>query len=54
MLSSGMSMNWACYKTALLPVEEREDAEGVAEAAHHGRAEGRGAGHQELEPREDV
>ena len=54
MLSSGMSMNWACYKTALLPVEEREDAEGVAEAAHRGSAEGGGAGHQELEPREDV
>ena len=35
-------------------MQEGEDAEGVAEAAHHGRAEGHGAGHQELEPREDV
>ena len=35
-------------------MEEGEDAEGVAEAAHRGSAEGGGAGHQELEPREDV
>ena len=50
-----MAMNLGLlHDYTLLPVQEGEDAEGVAEAAHHGRAEGHGAGHQELEPREDV